>query len=158
MPAIGTLQHWHAHFLTIQRRQCVLFCENETRFIVFGCGLQKKDFAHLNETFETLLHHALAACCGSSSSTVKKVLKACGEVYFDNETNRSVLSTMRIAERDLKISLEYPSSDQKALIDTPYDELHSWLNHRPLTVKGQKDCIWADNEMSNRVKQILAID
>ena len=32
MPAIGKLQNWHAHFLTIQRRQCVLFCEDETLY------------------------------------------------------------------------------------------------------------------------------
>ncbi|AMO58364.1 DUF6933 domain-containing protein [Endozoicomonas montiporae] len=150
VPAIGKLQHWHAHFLTYQRRQCVLFCEDETRFMLLAKGLKKHHFDYLKDTFETVLFHALSGCFGLSPDQVRKVIKACGDLQADTSTDRSVQGSMRVAAEDLKFYFA-----RESIIDVPHADIQQWLNRRPLTVKGRKDTLWPDKAMKKLVDGLV---
>ena len=45
------LGSWHAHLYTIDRRNCLMFCHDETRFTLFMAGLKKPDFGNLTSWF-----------------------------------------------------------------------------------------------------------
>lgn len=151
MPAIGKLQHWHAHFLTFHRRQCVLFCEDETRFMLLAKGLNKGMMLCLKELFDQFFAEALEECCGIDYADTVKILDYCGDWQFDSTTDRSVQSSMRAALHDLKCY--FANHD---LMDTPHGEIHKWLNYRPLRIKGKKDCLWPDSEMTAVAKRIAS--
>jgi hypothetical protein len=47
------LQSWHAHLYRADRRQCLLFCHDGTRFALFLPGVRKPHFADLATCFST---------------------------------------------------------------------------------------------------------
>lgn len=95
------LGSWHADRLVIDRRQCVLFCHDETRCALFVAGLRKEQFQDLaGQCFRPLLTATLAAM-GCPPSQVAQAELALGRVRFDTATDRSVLSSMRILRQDL---------------------------------------------------------
>lgn len=61
LQAVNVLGNWHADRLTLDRRQCVLFCHDETRAALFIAGLRKPQFAALGEIFRQLFAETLAA-------------------------------------------------------------------------------------------------
>lgn len=52
-PADSPLSGWHANLVTLQRRNCVLFVHDTTRFPVLLTCLTKPDFAELDYCFRT---------------------------------------------------------------------------------------------------------
>ena len=42
------LGSWHANLYLINRRNCLMFCHDRTRFTVFLVGLKKDDLANLD--------------------------------------------------------------------------------------------------------------
>ena len=90
------LQTWHGHLYRVDRRQCVLFCHDETRFVLFLPGVRKEHLADLGTGFRHLFAGTLAAF-GCSEARVGRALLALGPARFDAATDRSVLGSMRIA-------------------------------------------------------------
>jgi len=96
------LGSWHADRLTIDRRQCVLFCHDETRAALFAAGLRKPQFAALgNDLFKSLFADTPAGL-GCPDVDIRKALLVLGRCQFDTATDRSVLSSMRVARQDLE--------------------------------------------------------
>jgi len=91
------LGNWHAHLYHIDRRQCVLFCHDESRFVLFLPGLKKEQFAELGNNWFKPLFAATLAALGCSQARVSRAELALGAVRFDTATDRSVLSAMNIA-------------------------------------------------------------
>jgi hypothetical protein len=62
-PLIETspLGSWHAHLLTYDRRQFVMFCHDASRYILFLPGLVKSQFADLGRLHKDLLIASLSA-------------------------------------------------------------------------------------------------
>jgi len=48
------LGSWHANIYTIDHRNCILFCHDQTRFVLFMAGLKKEHFANLNALFQDM--------------------------------------------------------------------------------------------------------
>jgi len=48
------LGSWHANLYTIDRRNCILFCHDQTRFVLFMAGVKKEHFARLDFWFQDL--------------------------------------------------------------------------------------------------------
>jgi hypothetical protein len=69
------LQTWHGHLYRVDRRQCVLFCHDETRFVLFLPGVRKEHLADLGTAFRHLFTGALAAF-GCSEARVGRALLA----------------------------------------------------------------------------------
>lgn len=87
------LGSWHANLYTIDRRNCLLFCHDETRYTLFIPGLRKPHFAELDRWFKEVFTASLAYM-GLADSQVRRVELTLGRIEFDNNTNRSVLGSL----------------------------------------------------------------
>ncbi len=130
----GPLGSWHADRLTIDRRQCVLFCHDETRAALFAAGLRKPQFAALgNDVLKPLFADTLAEL-GCPDVEVRKALLVLGRCQFDTATDRSVLSSMRVARQDLEAYVwRFPN----VLMVDPV-EASCRLSRRPASMHGGK--------------------
>ena len=128
------LGSWHADRLTIDHRQCVLFCHDETRAALFAAGLRKPQFAALgNDVFKPLFADTLAGL-GCPDVEIRKALLVLGRCQFDTATDRSVLSSMRVARQDLEAYVwRFPN----VLTVNPV-EASCRLSRRPASIRGGK--------------------
>ncbi|MDP1591071.1 MAG: hypothetical protein Q8M07_25175, partial [Prosthecobacter sp.] len=55
------LSSWHGHLLTIDRRQCVLFCHDATLYVLFMPGLRAPQLAELGRWHRDLFLAVLQA-------------------------------------------------------------------------------------------------
>ena len=94
------LGSWHAHLLTYDRRQCVMFCHDASRYILFLPGLVKSQFADLGRLHKDLFLASLSALF-VKQSLLSRIALAPGPMQFDCKTDRSVLGTMRVTDIDL---------------------------------------------------------
>jgi hypothetical protein len=94
------LGSWHAHLYTIGRRQCVMFCHDESRYVLFLPGLVKADFEELGRLHRELFLATLVAL-GIKESLLRRVALALGPFQCDCTTDRSVLGSLRVAGNDL---------------------------------------------------------
>jgi hypothetical protein len=128
------LGSWHADRLTIDRRQCVLFCHDETRSALFAAGLRKPQFMALgNDVFKPLFVDTLAEL-GCPDVEIRKALLVLGRCQFDTATDRSVLSSMRVARQDLEA---YVWRFRNVLMVDPV-EASCRLSRRPASIRGSK--------------------
>ena len=125
---------WHADRLTLDRRQCVLFCHDASRAALFSAGLRKPQFENLgNDIFRNLFADTLFSL-GCGPSAIQRALLALGPFRFDTATDRSVLGSMRVARGDLEAYLygRFPN----VLTMDPVRTSHR-LTCRPVSVRGK---------------------
>jgi hypothetical protein len=141
------LGSWHAHLITIDRRLCVLFCHDESRYVLFQPGLVKADFAELGRLHRELFLSSLVAL-GVKETYLKRVALALGPVRFDCATDRSVLGSLRVASSDLD-GLLYRLVN---VMECDFLALSVSLNDRPITVMGK----WSfpDKVMLERIERL----
>ena len=145
------LGEWHANIYTIQRRNCILFCHDQTRFVLFMAGLKQKDFANLDYCFQDLFANTLLKL-GYDMDLIEKSLTLLTPARFDTHCNRSVQGSMRtIRMMDLDAALYHANGDVMNLL--PYST-SAQLNDRPVTVKGMKsnECLWPIKDMETWLK------
>lgn len=137
------LSGWHANLILLQRRQCVLFVHDLTRFPLFVPALKKNDFAELDYWFiDTFMNTLLTT--GANSAMMDCAQSALAPLVCDNERNRSVQGTLNQMKQDVDYMLRY---DGIQLMDLSVYRTSSWLADRPCSAKGIKDCIWPVREM-----------
>ena len=131
---INALGNWHADRLILDRRQCVIFCHDETRAALFIAGLQKPQFAALGgDIFRELFADTLATL-ECPQAQIRRALLSLGPCGFDAATDRSVLSSMRVARQDLEAYLwNFPN----VLMMDPV-EASRRLTRRPVSVRGKQ--------------------
>jgi hypothetical protein len=124
----STIGSWHADRMTLDRRQCVMFCHDETRAALFIAGLRKPQFAALgNDVFKPLL------ALGCPDTQVRRALLVLGKCRFDTATDRSVLGSMRIAWQDLAAYLwNFPN-----VLKVDPVEASCRLTRRPASIRGK---------------------
>lgn len=142
-PAANPLSGWHANLILLQRRQCVLFVHDTTRFPVFVPALKKDDFAELDWFFQDGYMNTLLKV-GAKDRHMKAAEKLLTPLICDNDCNRSVQGTLNQMAQDLGFMLEY---EQAQVVDISPYRTSAWLAHRPCTMKGIRDCIWPDRAM-----------
>jgi len=136
----NSLGSWHAHLHVIDRRQCVMFCHDTTRFILFQAGLRKEQFNNLGQQHKDLFKFALISL-GVPDSGIKRVELAIGPARYDTGTDRSVLGTLNQSRRDF----DHFISDYSNIQEVDPVIAARWLNHRPLTARGT--WLWPDKSM-----------
>jgi hypothetical protein len=137
------LNGWHAHLLTLQRRQCVLFVHNHSRFALLIPCLKKPEFASLDWHFEDVLMNTLLKV-GMPEHVLNRAANCIAPLCFDHEFDRSVMGTLNQLAADIEHQLWYEGKSVRDLL--PY-RTSAWLSERPCHVKGQKDCIWPIDSM-----------
>ncbi len=142
---VNPLGSWHANLYIIDRRNCVMFCHDKTRFVLFITGLKKEQFASLNFWFQDLFANTLLKL-DYDIDLIEKALAILTPVQFDTHCDRSVQGSMRtVRDAELEIVLSRVAD----VMDLPLYSTSAKLNDRPVTVKGMKsgDCLWPVRDM-----------
>ena len=145
-PDINThnpLSGWHANLLTLQRRNCVLFIHDETRFPVFIKGLRKPDFSELTWHFEDGFMNTLLKL-DASQQHLETVAQYLATLIFDTTCDHSVQGTMNRMAGDIEHLLHF---DQLDIENVSAYKLGTWLAERPCTVKSQEKCVFPKETM-----------
>ena len=144
----GPLSSWHGHFLTLDRRQCVLFCHDATRYVLFLPGLRAQQLAELGRWHRDLFLAVLQAQ-GLARERIARAGLMLGPLEVNWSTDRSVLGSMRVAADDLKYGMLNRTANVLELdpIATSLD-----LNDRPCTV--HKKWIWPQQAIQTLVEQL----
>ncbi len=129
---------WHANLLTIQRRNCLLFVHDQTRFPVFIPALTKPDFAKIDRFFDDVLMNTLLKC-GATQEQLDTAAALLQPLAFVGGTDRSVLGTLNQLGQDIDHILYFDSLN---VAEMAGHALSAWLADRPCHVKGHKDYIW----------------
>lgn len=141
--AHNPLNGWHAHLINLQRRQCVLFVHDHSRFSLIIPCLKKPDFASLDWHFEDVLINTLLKL-GMPENVISRAANYVSPLCFDHAIDRSVMGTLNQLAADIEHKLWYEQQDISEL--SPYRG-SAWLSDRPCRVKGEKDCIWPIDSM-----------
>ena len=138
------LGSWHANLYVIDRRNCIMFCHDQTRFTLFMAGLKKDDFTNLDYWLQDIFANTMLKL-DYQPELFEKALRLFDPLRFDTDCNRSVQGTMRVARQDLDGMLW----DVADVTELPIYSTSAWLNHRPVTIKGMRgsECLWPDREM-----------
>ena len=144
----GLLSSWHANLLTLDRRQCVLFCHDATRFVLFLPGLRTPQLAKLGRWHHDLFLAVLQAQ-GLAHHHIARAGLMLEPLQMDWNTDRSVLSSMRRVAEDLRFGILRETANVMEL--DPIKTSLS-LNDRPCTV--HKAWIWPDKAMREIVEAV----
>lgn len=139
------LGSWHANLYVIDRHNCVMFCHDKTRFVLFLTGLKKQDFSNLDFWFNDIYANTMLKL-GYAPQLIEKALGLFDPLQFDTYCDRSVQGSMRTARM---MDLEGLLMDVSDVLDLPIYSVSARLNHRPARIKGMKksECLWPDKAM-----------
>jgi len=137
------LSGWHANLITIQRRNCVIFIHDETRFPLFAPCLKKPDFANLNYWFVDSYMNTLLKC-GASHQQMEQADSLLQPLVIDTLCNRSVQGTMNQMAGDVQHMLRY---DRVDVVDLAGYSVGAWLAERPCSIKGRPQGVWPIRDM-----------
>lgn len=140
------LGSWHANLYTIDRRNCVLFCHDATRYTLFLPGLRKPELAELGRWFREIFTASLAYM-GMEDNQVRRAELALGPVVFDTATDRSVLGSLN----RMKFMLDARVCEVEGVMLLNPLSVNRWLCHYPVSVKGVKGFWMADKAMMERI-------
>jgi hypothetical protein len=144
----GLLSSWHAHLLTLDRRQCVLFCHDTTRYVLFLPGLRAPQLAELGRWHRDLFLAVLQAQ-GLAHHHIAGVGLTLGPLCVDPQTDRSVLGSLRVAGQDLKLGALDRATNVMELDPIATSR---WLNERPCRIYNR--LVWPEQAMQEIVEQL----
>jgi hypothetical protein len=142
------LGSWHGHLFTMDRRQCVMFCHDATRYALFMPGLRKEHFADLDAACFRPLFLATLTALGCSAVQLRKVELALGPLRFDTAIDRSVQGSLRVAKQDAEAWVYRVPN----VMELDAFALSCKLNERPVTVYGK--LLWPDRAMREAVERL----
>ena len=144
------LGDWHANLYVLDRRQCVTFCHDKTRFVLFIPGLKKEGFASLDFWFQDLFANTMLKL-DYEPALIEKALSFVDDLQFDIVCDRSVQGSMRVAMMDFgAFFMDVP------VMDLPMYSVSARLNDRPVTTKGMKksECLWPMKAMKELIDSL----
>jgi hypothetical protein len=144
----GYLSSWHGHLLILDRRQCILFCHDATRYVLFLPGLRALQLAELGRWHRELFLAVLQAQ-GLAHHHIARAGLMLGPLQMDRNTDRSVLASMNRVAGDLQFGLLREAAN---VMELDPIKTSLWLNDRPCTI--HKRWIWPDKAMREIVEQL----
>ncbi len=136
------LGSWHAHLLIFDRRQCVLFTHDETRYSVFIPGLVKSHFQNIDQCFKDAFLASLTLI-GVPDNQVARAKLALGKMVIDTSTDRSVLGSMT----NLKQMIHARVVEVPNVMNLDILELNYWLTDIPMRSTAHPDYGWPQRDM-----------
>ncbi len=137
----------HANLYTIDHRQCVIFCHDETRYALFLPGLRAQQFRELDRLHRELFLATLKVL-GVTETTLKRVTLALGPTRFDRTTDKSVLSSMTVVRSDFEARL----MEVENVMELDPVAVSCDLTKRPTAIKGK--WLWPDKAMLDLVNKL----
>ncbi|GGO76814.1 hypothetical protein GCM10011348_04920 [Marinobacterium nitratireducens] len=95
------LDGWHSNLVVIQRRNCVLFVHDQTRYAAALIGMTLKDLKQIDRLFEDILINSMLKL-GYPAELVERASKYLTPLEFDTQCDRSVQGTLRVAALELE--------------------------------------------------------
>jgi len=145
----NALSHWHANLMFIQRRKCVLFVHEQTRFPLFLRSLVKADFENLDELFEDSLMNTLLKV-GAGAEHLAAAERLLAPLRYDTRTSRSPLGTLNQRGQEIKHMIMYRGL---SLEDVNDYRAGAWLAETPVNNASKKQCIWPVDAMLTCLSQ-----
>lgn len=142
------LSGWHANLFTLQRRNCMLFVHDKTRFSVFLPLLKKIDFDELDHFFQDGLMNALLKS-GIETDLLEQATLQLQPLCFDHVTDRSVQGSMTQIKADLESII---SSNNWVIADVQPYTTSLKLSQLLRKVKDRNDDIVPVEEMIDFLK------
>ena len=130
----SALGEWHANITTIQRRQCLVFTHDQTRFTIALTGVTQKEIKALTLWFSDMLANTMMKL-GFPDVLVEQATDQVGELSFDTQCSRSVQGTLRT----MTVYLESYTWDGTDIMELGPYSLSASLNDRPCRIKGMKE-------------------
>lgn len=143
------LGEWHGHLRLLDRRRCVLFCHDPTRYVLFLPRLRAAQSVELGRWHRELFLATLAVQ-GAPSSYLAHLELVFGPLRIDCQTDRSALGSLRVATDDLLCG-SLPRVANVLDLD-PLVVSHE-LNQRPCRVGTR--CIWPAETMRKLVEEAV---
>ncbi len=143
----AVLGSWHAHLFQLKRRQCLLFCHDETRYMLFLPGVTKSHFKELGRLHRDLFLLSLAALEVPDGRVMRTGL-ALGPPRFDRATDHSVLGSLNVAATELSIHLEEVGNP----LEIDPVKVTLMLNRRPVTARGA--CLLPEQGMLEKITRL----
>ena len=144
------LSGWHANLITLQRRNCVLFVHDVTRFPVLVKGLLKADFADLDLHFCDAFMNTLLKS-GANDVQMQTAHKAIMPLSCNTECDRSVQGTLNRMKGDIEHLLWY---DNIAIDDLSTYSTGAWLAEQACNIKSAKTYVIPQRAMLELLDQI----
>jgi len=142
------LGSWHANLIYFDRRQCLFFCHDSSRAVIFVPGVRKPDFQQLgNKIFPDILIGLLQSL-GCNPGRLQAARLALGPVRFDAVTDRSVLGSMNIAKRDLEPMIYNVPN----VLDLDPVVVSARISRRPARIANK--LVWPDAELLSLVDSL----
>jgi hypothetical protein len=138
------LGSWHAHLYRIDHQPCAAFCHDATRYLLFVPGMDAQRLRDIGRWHREALGAALDAQ-GIPVAAVRRAELALGAAQFDVATDRSVLSSMRIAMDGVHFEIALQEGIER--VDMP--RLLGVVNGRPAMVRGR--LVWPNVAMGELV-------
>lgn len=127
----SSLGAWHGHLLILDRRLCLLFCHDLTRYVLFLPCLRMSQVGELGRLHRELFLATLAAE-GVPAAYLDRLERIWGPLRGDTKTDCSVLASLRVAADDL----QYGSLPRVAnVLDLDPMTTSRRLNERPCRVR-----------------------
>ncbi|MGH1461178.1 MAG: DUF6933 domain-containing protein [Neptuniibacter sp.] len=145
---------WHANITTIQRRQCVVFCHDQTRFALVLIGATVKELKAIDYWFSDLLMNTLLKA-GVDPALIESTCQQLPTLQFDTACDRSVQGTLNQLIQELEWTVQY---DDISVMDLPIYSTCVRLSERPRRIKGMKEseCFWPIKEMERHLRILSA--
>ncbi|SEA40693.1 DUF6933 domain-containing protein [Marinobacterium iners] len=147
----SALGDWHANITTIQRRQCLVFTHDQTRYSLALIGMTQKEIKELTYWFSDMLANTMLKQ-GYPVELMERAVSSFSELSFDTQCSRSVQGTLRNMIWDLE-SFTWGGTEITDL--APYS-ISASLCERPCSIKGMRelDCLWPTEEMQKLLEQL----
>jgi len=129
----GDFRSWHGHLATFDRRQCLFFCHDASRFTLVFPGAKKEHFSDIAQLHRNLFA-AVLEYQGISKADINAALLATGSLTLDHRTDRSVMGSIRTGIQEFEYGLWHRVPNVMDLHPIPAS---AYLNERPTTVKGK---------------------
>lgn len=148
----NSIGSWHANITTIQRRQCVVFCHDQTRFALVLIGATAKELKAIDYWFSDLLVNTLLKA-GVDPALIEATSQQLPALQFDTTCDRSVQGTLNQLIQELEWTVQY---DGISVMDLPIYSTCVRLSERPCRIKGMKEseCFWPIEEMTKLLQSM----
>lgn len=138
--------NWHAHLVRYQRKQCLFFCNDESRYLLFAPAVTKPSFQAIHLLFLNLLEGELKRL---------RIAQVCLDFYlnahtpmtYDTETQRSVTGSLNLTYKDLGYYLHDQDVSKLDL-----NACHNWINQRPMGIHGKY--VFPEEAMFEQINRI----
>ncbi len=141
---------WHCNIYAVEQHDCLLFCHDLTRYVVFIPGLKSDDFHHLDTLFKSPFIQSLTDL-GLDAAVTKKVSLTIGKVEFDCYPEHSALDHLdqisaRVVDRVREV--------ENFMMVYPPAITHN-MTHYPVNLPNEDGVCPEEEAMRSRIMDIV---